>query len=265
MKKTICFVVSSPWTVKAFMSNHILKLSEFYDIYLVANFSGFEKELLNDLPLKHIENIGINRRVAVFKDLKALFLLIRYFKENNFDAVHSVTPKAGLLGIIGARLAGLKVRIHIFTGQVWHTKRGLLKKLLMFLDRLIVSNATFILVDGETQRQFLIENDIVESSNSKVLGNGSISGVDVAKFKPDLKVRMQVRQELGINNDEVVFMFLGRMNRDKGIPELAVAFDNISQNNKKARLLLVGDDEEKMTQEPLDICVDTKLGSTACQ
>jgi glycosyltransferase involved in cell wall biosynthesis len=224
-----------------------LGLSEFYDIYLVANFSGFEKELLNDLPIKHIENIGINRRVAVFKDLKALLLLIRYFKENNFDAVHSVTPKAGLLGIVGARLAGLKVRIHIFTGQVWHTKRGLLKKLLMFLDRLIVRNATFILVDGETQRQFLIENAIVQSSNSKVLGNGSISGVDIAKFKPDLKVRMQVRQELGINNDEVVFMFLGRMNRDKGIPELAVAFDNISQNNKKVRLLLVGDDEEKMT------------------
>lgn len=246
MKKKICFVVSAPVTVTSFMCNHILELSKLYDIYLVANFSGYEINLLKDLPLKHTKNISIYRGISLFMDLKALYSLIKYFNDNNFDAVHTITPKAGLLGIISSRIAGIKVRIHIFTGQVWHTKKGLFRKILMFLDRLIVSNATIILVDGESQRQFLIDKAIIKSINSRVLGRGSISGVDITRFKPSIQMKQMVRKELGISSDEVVYMFLGRLNIDKGIPELAVAFDNISQKNKKVRLLLVGDDEENM-------------------
>jgi glycosyltransferase involved in cell wall biosynthesis len=246
MKKKICFVVSAPVTVNAFMCNHILELSKIYDIYLVANFDGYKTDYLKHLPIKHIKDIGIYRGISLLMDLKAVYSLICYFNENNFDAVHTITPKAGLLGIVSSRLVGIKVRIHIFTGQVWHTKKGLFRKLLMFLDRLIVSNATFILVDGESQKQFLIDNAIIKSCNSKVLGKGSISGVDIAKLKPSIQLKEEVRQELGIKTDEVVFMFLGRMNKDKGVPELAIAFNNISQTNMKVRLLLVGDDEENM-------------------
>ena len=78
-----------------------------------------------------------------------------------FDAVHTITPKTGLLGILASRLLHVSNRIHIFTGQVWHTKKGLYKYFLMFLDRFTVWNSTHILVDGQTQRQFLIKNKIV--------------------------------------------------------------------------------------------------------
>jgi len=247
MKKKICFVVSSPFTAKAFLVNHIIKLSTIYDVYLVANFENGEQLIFSDVPLKGIKNIDIPRDISLIKDFKAILSLRTYFKEMQFDAVHTVTPKAGLLGILASRLAGIKKRIHIFTGQVWHTRTGMFKKLLMFLDRFIVWNATDILVDGESQRQFLIKNNIIQSSNSFVLGKGSISGVDTNRFVPNEVVKMAVRAELGIEQNEVVYMFLGRMNRDKGINELAEAFNKLRQNYSNIRLLLVGGDEENMT------------------
>jgi glycosyltransferase involved in cell wall biosynthesis len=247
MKNKICFVVSSPFTAKAFLLNHVIKLSTIYDVYLVANLENGDRSLFSNVPLKEIKDIAIHRDINLIKDFKAILSLRTYFKEMKFDVVHTVTPKAGLLGILASRLAGIKKRIHIFTGQVWHTRTGMFKKLLMFLDRFIVWNATDILVDGESQRQFLIKNNIIQSSNSFVLGKGSISGVDTNRFLPEISVKAAVRAELGIAQNEVVYMFLGRMNRDKGINELAEAFNKLRQNYSNVRLLLVGGDEENMT------------------
>jgi glycosyltransferase involved in cell wall biosynthesis len=247
MKKKICFVVSSPLTAKAFLINHIQELSSIFDVYLVANFENGLETLFKEVPIKGWKNIVIPRDINLIDDFKALLQLRTYFSKMKFDAVHSVTPKAGLLGSTASRLAGIKVRIHIFTGQVWHTRTGMFKKLLMFLDRVIVTNATHILVDGESQRQFLIQQNIIEAKNSKVLGKGSISGVNSTKFMPDSVVKHEVRAELGIRDEEIVFMFLGRMNIDKGIPELAIAFNEITKKHSNVLLLFVGGDEQNMT------------------
>jgi len=246
-RKSICFVVASPITAQAFLKNHINELAKVYDVYLVANFEGYDKSILRDFYIKDLKHIVIARDIKLNKDIRALLSLKNYFKKMNFDVVHTVTPKAGLLGIFGARLANVKKRIHIFTGQVWHTKTGAFKKMLMWLDRFIVWNATDILVDGESQRQFLIKNKIVSVTNSFVLGKGSISGVDTNRFEPNESVKIEIRKELGITKNEVVYMFLGRMNVDKGINELANAFNKLQKKHSNIRLLLVGGDEKNMT------------------
>ena len=247
-RKKICFVVSTPGTARVFLRNHITELNTYFDIYLVANFEKYEfPDFFKDLPLKELKNIEISRDVSLVKDFRALGSLRAYFKEMKFDAVHTVTPKVGLLGGLAARLAGVQKRIHIFTGQVWHTKKGLFKKVLMFLDRFTVWNSTHILVDGESQRQFLMKHKIVQESNSFVLGKGSISGVDTNRFVPNTMVKKETREALGIKENEVVYMFLGRMNTDKGINDLADAFNRLRKKHVNARLLLAGGDEEKKT------------------
>lgn len=247
--KKICFVVSSPFTARTFLSFHINELSKYYKVYLVANFSNLNKdELFANVNLTSIEDIGIERGINILNDVKALNKLTGYFEENKFESVHSVTPKAGLLCSIAGKRANIKNVIHIFTGQVWHTKKGVFKKILMSLDKLVVKNCTHILVDGESQRKFLIEKNIIKKNNSKVLGKGSISGVDHTRFVPDEAAKNKVRKELGFNHDDMVYLFLGRLNNDKGIPELVEAFDKLSKNNNKVRLLLVGSDEENMNE-----------------
>lgn len=240
-------MVPSLGTARVFLKNHIEELSIHFDIYLVANVLEQEMIYLTDYPLKEIKNIKITRGISLINDLRTLSCLYSYFKKMKFDAVHTVTPKAGLLGILASRLVNVPNRIHIFTGQVWHTKKGIYRQLLLFLDCFTVFNSTIILVDGHSQRQFLIKNKIIKDSNSFVLGKGSISGVDTTRFVPNPIVKKQERDKLGIKEHEVVYMFLGRMNAEKGINELAVAFNSLRKKHINVRLLLAGGDEENMT------------------
>ena len=252
-KKSICFVVSAPLTVSAFLMNHIEELSVYFDVFLVANFKGAALNLFEETELKEVKDIEISRNISIVNDIRALWLLKKYFEEKQFDVIHTVTPKAGLLGVFAGKLAGVNNRIHIFTGQVWYTKTGLFKKVLMGLDKFIVWCATDILVDGRSQRQFLINANILKESNSFVLGKGSISGVDTTRFISDAIVRNKLREVLGIGEKEVVFMFLGRMNTDKGIIDLAHAFNKLQLRSSNARLLFVGGDEGNITPKIKEI------------
>lgn len=246
-RKKICFVVPSIGSARVFLKNHIEELSKYFDVYLVANVLEEEIIYSKELSIKGLKHVNLTRSISILNDLKSLFFLYTYFKTTKFDAVHTITPKASLLGILASRLANVSNRIIFFTGQVWHTKNGIFKYFLMFLDRFTVWNATHVLVDGQGQRQYLIKNRIVSESNSLVLGKGSISGVDTNRFVPNAVVKKEVRDKLGIKENEVVYMFLGRMNSEKGINELADAFNILRKKHGNVRLLLVGEDEENMT------------------
>lgn len=256
MKKKICFIVATPITAKIFLQKHFEYLSDDFDVYLVANFEDEGTNSFSSPFLKDTKNIGIERNISIFKDVESLFSLARYLKEMQFDAIHTVTPKAGLIGILAAKLAGVKIRIHIFTGQVWHTKKGFFKKFLKNLDRILVYYSTHILVDGESQRKFLIQNKIIRDSNSSVLGKGSISGVDTDKFIPNKEIRDKYRTGLHITN-EIVFLFLGRLNIDKGVLDLAHSFSKLNKRFSNCRLVFVGPDEENLRPKVEKICTNS--------
>jgi len=249
VKKKICFVVSSPFTAKVFLLKHFEYLSDTFDIYLVANF----QDVIMDFEfVKGVKKIKIERGISLINDAKAILELKKYFLENKFDAVHSVTPKAGLVSMIASKLAKIKVRIHIFTGQVWSTKTGLFKYLLKSIDRLIIYCATDILVDGEAQRRFLIENKLLSVENSKVLGKGSISGADTTVFIPNKDAYYKNRKDFQIN-DEVVFLFLARIIYEKGIIDLANAFVKINSIYPKTKLVIIGPDEGNLVSKIIEI------------
>lgn len=255
VKKTICFIVATPLTANSFLLKHFEYLSKHFDIYLVANFEENDSIGFSSPYVKEIKHIGIQRNISFLKDIKVLFSLRKYLSTMQFDAVQTVTPKAALLGILAAKMAHIKIRIHIFTGQVWYTKQGFFRKLLLKIDCLIVYCSTHILVDGESQRKFLIENKIISAHNSQVLGKGSISGVDTNRFVPNQIIREQYRNEFYLS-DEVVFLFLGRLNKDKGILDLAKAFSRLNKKFINCKLVLVGPDEENLQPQIREICSD---------
>jgi glycosyltransferase involved in cell wall biosynthesis len=134
------------------------------------------------------------------------------------------------------------------------------------LDRLIVYCATHILVDGESQRQFLIQNKIIDEKNSRVLGKGSISGVDLGRFSPNTEIRDKYRKELNLSS-EVIFMFLGRINLDKGVLDLVQAFLRLNRKYNNSKLVLVGPDEENLQPQIKEMCPESNsivfYGSTS--
>lgn len=240
-KKKICFITAAPITATAFLTSHMEALGKSYSVHYVCNARA---DAVASVPCDEFHNVAIERGISIISDIKALIKLYKYFSARKFDAVHSVTPKAGLLTAIAGWLASVPVRIHIFTGQVWATKKGFPRWLLKSLDKIIVRLDTHILVDGKSQRAFLEKEGILKPGCATVFGDGSISGVDCNKFAPDPDLRRRHREELGIGKDTLVYLFIGRLTRDKGIGELLEAYDMLASEAKDVFLLLVGWDEQ---------------------
>jgi glycosyltransferase involved in cell wall biosynthesis len=141
----------------------------------------------------------------------------------------------------------------MFTGQVWVTRSGIKRAGLKFFDKVIARNATSVLIDSRSQRQFLIDEGVVEPAKSEVLGEGSISGVDTVRFHPDAARRQTVRDELKIAASDIVVLFLGRVARDKGVLDLARAFVAVHEQCGHAVLLVAGPEENEMVPRMREI------------
>ncbi|MCP4265128.1 MAG: glycosyltransferase family 4 protein [Candidatus Brocadiaceae bacterium] len=230
-------------TAKFFLLDQINALATQYEVSFVTNLSG-EKEFSSLLPNVKIVHVPIIRKISLYSDIKTLFLLYNYIKSSGFDLVHSVSPKAGLLAMLAARFARVSVRLHTYTGQVWVTKKGFSRWLLKTLDKIIFNCATNVLVDSHSQRNFLLHEGVINDERSHILGAGSISGVDSVRFKPDAMSREKIRRNCYIPQDAILFLFLGRIKKEKGVFELCDAFEKIALEYNNTFLALVGPDEE---------------------
>jgi glycosyltransferase involved in cell wall biosynthesis len=241
-KPLLFFVTSQPMSVVAFLLPHLRALGSFGTIQVLANTDDpdFLKGRGLDLPMVPV---GIERAIRPWRDLQALWTLYRVFRADRPNVVHTITPKAGLLGMVAAWLARVPVRVHSFTGQVWVTRRGPMRWLLKGADKCIAALATDVLVDSPSQRNFLIEQGVVTAYRSTVLGDGSICGVNTQRFCPSTAARLFVRAELGTPADALVCLYLGRLNHDKGVLDLATAFAQVAKAHPLAELWVVGPDE----------------------
>ena len=146
-------------------------------------------------------------------------------------------------------LVRVPVRVHSFTGQVWVTRQGPMRWLLKGADKCIAFMATDVLVDSPSQRAFLIEQGVVSADNSEVLGSGSICGVNTRRFCPSAIARNAVRRELGTSPTALVCLYLGRLNHDKGVLDLATAFAKVALTHPQAELWVVGPDEANLFEQ----------------
>jgi glycosyltransferase involved in cell wall biosynthesis len=246
--KSICFVVATPFTANAFLLEHVKQLSLLYKVTLCLNLSLYPLSEDFDLKKVRVINIAIQRRIHPIKDIVTLFALFNVFRKEKFDAIHTVSPKAGLLGMLAAFFSGTKNRIHTFTGQIWATSNGLSKYFYKSIDRIICWLSTNAFADSQSQIDFLISEGVCKKNMIQMLGSGSISGVNLERFIPDDEVRREYRNLMGAHQNDIIFLFVGRICRDKGINDLLAAYEKI-QNQVKERnyLWIVGPDEENIT------------------
>lgn len=217
-----------------------------HEVSLISHFSSKEEVEKYERMGIEVRNVLISREIKLFTDLKALLTLTRIYRQGDFDVVHSSTPKAGLLSALAAFLARVPVRLHTFTGQRWQTLRGGRRKLLVFFDKLIVALNTHCYADSSSQVEFLLKSGIGSYGSLSCLGHGSFGGIDFSRFNRErLSINSDIlRQNLDIGAGDFVFIFLGRIVRDKGVEELVDAFMKLSKTYKNAKLLMVGPFEE---------------------
>lgn len=253
MKRSICFIANVEFSVKAFLVDHFRAMLPIYDITVVTN--TYNVDFLKKAGLEiNVIPVLLERRICLDRDISALFTLYRLFKNRRFDAIHSITPKSGLLSMIAGFMARVPVRIHTFTGQVWATRRGTKRAILKMADQITSLCATHVLVDSHSQREFLIREKVVSRSLSYVIANGSMCGVDIERFAPYPAARWETRKIHNIPDNDFVFLFLGRLTYDKGLIDLARAFNDLCKTYPDIHLVIVGPDEEKMKPEVFSIC-----------
>lgn len=212
-----------------------------YEVVSVSS-PGPEVQHLREMGVKCIE-VSMERHISLSKDIVSLWKLIKVFRKEKPDIVHSMTPKAGMLCMLAAWICRVPVRIHTFTGLVWPTASGLKRKILMASDWLTCACATHVIPEGEGVKTDLLSHGITHKP-LKVLGYGNVRGIDLEHYARTEEV-MRKADKIRVK-DVFTFVFVGRIVRDKGINELVAAFKRLQTRVPKTRLILVGEYEDAL-------------------
>jgi glycosyltransferase involved in cell wall biosynthesis len=221
---------------------------------LAVSAAGPEVDHLRKQGIAHID-IPMTRKITPVRDLLSLIRLIRLMRKYRPDLVHTHTPKAGLLGMLAARLCNVPVRLHTIAGLPLMERKGLVRKLLLFTEWITYACASAIYPNSVALAGF-INNNIRTRTPARVIGKGSTNGIDTGHFSrtPELQAEAgRIRDQYGISSADVVFAFVGRIVRDKGISELVKAFKTTRSSHHgpaKLYLMLIGTFEQEIDPLP---------------
>lgn len=256
-KTKIIRISTVPISLNVFCKELLQELSNDYEIVAVSSPGADLEEVKIREKVRTIA-VPMRRHISPLHDLVSLWQLFWIFRREKPDMVHSITPKAGLLSMLAAKLAGVPIRLHTFTGLIWPTASGLKRKILVAMDKLLCICATHLNPEGQG-----VAHDLQTHITHKpltVLGHGNVRGIDFDHYTstPDIeRAAQQCRADLGIPADAFVFLFVGRIVRDKGIVELIEAFKNLTESyaqksptSSPISLLLVGNEEEHLDPLP---------------
>lgn len=205
-------------------------------------------EELSALPQREVVEIwplALSRQISPVADICAIVRLSWFLVRRDIDILHAHTPKAGLVGVLSAVLAGTSVVFFHVHGFPFVTARGAKRRVLIVADWLVCRLAHRVFAVGAGVRDEAVEHNICTASRIEIIGSGSFSGVDaVGRFNPALIAevsRSQLKRSLRIDEDTNVIGFVGRIVRDKGVVELARAWALLSGCYPRLHLIMVGD------------------------
>ena len=242
IKKKLIRITTVPISLEKLLENQLRFMKE---NYLVTAISADKERLLTfgeeeGVSTFHLE---LTRKITPIKDVIAVLKLYTYLKKEKPQIVHTHTPKAGMVGMLASYLAKVPNRLHTVAGLPLLESKGFKRKVLNFVEKITYSCATKVYPNSFGLKAIIIEAQFCKVSKLKVLANGSSNGIDTSTFNPENFSKEQnkiLRKELALAEEDVVFIFVGRLVGDKGINELVAAFDTLTKRFQNIKLLLVG-------------------------
>ncbi|WP_321250538.1 glycosyltransferase family 4 protein [Psychroserpens sp.] len=241
MKKLIR-ITTVPSSLRTLLKGQSRFMSQYYEVIGISGDGDALAEVRANEGIKtHV--VEMTRTITPIKDLKATYQLYKIFKAERPEIVHTHTPKAGTLGMLAAKLAGVPYRLHTIAGLPLLEVSGKKRMLLDAVEKFTYRCATHILPNSLGLENIILENNYTNAKKLTVIGNGSSNGINTKHYDASTVTEAQksaLRKDLGISENDLVFIFIGRIVKDKGINELVHAFDNLSTKNTNCKLLLVG-------------------------
>jgi glycosyltransferase involved in cell wall biosynthesis len=242
LKPTLIRITTVPISLEKLLEGQLAYMSNYFEVIAISA----EKERLENYGEKEkvrVFPLELTRKITPIKDIAAVFKLYRFLKKEKPSIVHTHTPKAGIVGMTASWFAGVPNRLHTVAGLPLMEATGLKRQVLNFVEKLTYRFATKVYPNSIGLYDFIITKRFTKPSKLSIIGNGSSNGIDTDFFNP---IRfseidnISLRDKWKIPKDNFLFIFVGRLVKDKGINELIAAFSMLSELKNNISLLLVG-------------------------
>ena len=239
-KSKILLVTTVDMTFEYILKEQPKFLSKHFSVLIGSSGRKSLKKIAQKEKVQFI-NIPMVRNINPFFDIFSIIKLIICLIKEKPDIIHSFTPKAGLICAISGKLVGVPKRLHTFTGLIFPYKKLFFQLLLSKIDSLICYLITDVIAEGKGVKKQLLDFNITKKQ-IHIIGNGNIAGVDTQYFSPKKNIQNNIihdiKNKFSIIEKSFTFIFVGRLNKDKGLIELVKAFSKIKI--KKINLILLG-------------------------
>ena len=228
MKKLIR-ITTIPLSLDKLLGEQLTYVNQFYEVTAV---SADHKELERIAAKYGVKNhhVEMTRTISPFKDAVAVWQLYHFLRIEKPTIIHSHTPKAGIVAMMAGWLAGVPHRLHTVAGLPLLESAGPKRKLLNHIEKLTYRLATKVYPNSFELQKIIVQANFCVPEKMKVIGQGSSNGIDTDHFSPiqiSIAKQDELRVQLGLSKDDFVFIFVGRLVKDKGINELITAFKNL--------------------------------------
>lgn len=247
-KQKLVRITTIPLSLEKLLEGQLAFMQNQYDVIAVSA----EKERLEAFGASEgvrTKHVNLTRKITPLKDIAAVYNLYKFLKKENPGIVHSHTPKAGIIGMLAAYFAGVPHRLHTVAGLPLMEATGFKRTILNFVEKLTYKCATKVYPNSKGLKDFIETEKFTKPSKLKIIGQGSSNGIDTNCFSPTHFPEIQTlkkKRELCIPKTDFVFVFVGRIVKDKGINELVEAFVSLQEVNPECTLVLVGSFEDAL-------------------
>jgi len=246
-------ITTIPLSLEKLLEGQLTYMEKHYEVIAIAA----EKERLEQYGKSNEVRtfwVEMTRKITPLQDLKAVVKLYMFFKKERPLIVHTHTPKAGIVGMLAGKLAGVPIRLHTVAGLPLIETSGFKRKILDLVETFTYKLSTRVYPNSLELKKLIVKLGYAKRNKLKVLGKGSSNGIDTNYFDPANfikdKEKSSYKKELGIPDEDFVYVFVGRLVSEKGINELVTAFSQLYSSHQNISLLLVGPFEQKL--DPLD-------------
>jgi glycosyltransferase involved in cell wall biosynthesis len=232
-----------------------------FDVLMISADGPELGEVIKNEGCRHII-VPMTRQITPLQDFKCLVQLIKIFKKEKPDIIHTHTPKAGLLGMIAAKFCGIKIRIHTVAGMPLMVEKGFKLLLLKFIEKLTYAAASQVWPNSNSLYNYIVEHKFTAAKKLKIIGKGSTNGINIIRFNKnalDEVTLSDVKKSVDYNLQCTYLLCIGRLVADKGIVELVNVFLILQKKNTNLKLIVVGNYEEELDPLPAAIMQQIKI------
>ncbi|HMK03743.1 MAG TPA: glycosyltransferase family 4 protein [Ferruginibacter sp.] len=250
--KKLIRITTVPMALRYLLPGQMRFMSENgFDVLMISADGKELPEVISREQCRHIV-VPMTRKITPWQDLKCLFRLISIFRKERPDIVHTHTPKAGLLGMLAAKICGVRTRIHTVAGLPLMLEKGSKYKLLKFVEKLTYASANQVWPNSNSLFEFITEHKLTVPNKLRIIGKGSSNGININRFNEeslDANIINEIKGQINYTAEHIYLLCIGRLVTDKGIVELVDVFKILQKSSPSLKLILVG--EYEPTLDPL--------------